>query len=113
YDEQTGAMLLERLGVQLSEQGLSIAEQHRVLCETLREAWTTPADGERYPTGAEKAESLATFIRDLQKELGSPVSEAVASQALDYCERRRKAFDPAKAVLGHGDAHRSEERRVG
>jgi streptomycin 6-kinase len=105
YDEATGAMLLERLGVQLSEQKLPIERQHRILCQTLREAWIIPNEGEQFMTGAEKAESLAAFISEQQTALGSPAPQAAVDQALAYAESRRAAFDPAKAVLGHGDAH--------
>jgi streptomycin 6-kinase len=56
-------------------------------------------------TGAEKALSLAGFIETLFVELGQPCEARTAEMALDFAEQRRRAFDPAKAVLAHGDAH--------
>lgn len=105
HDAARNAMLLERLGAPLSELGLPIAAQIEVICATLREAWTNPPNDHGFTTGAEKAESLAAFITDLWRELGGPCSQRTVDVALDFAERRRRAFDPAACVLAHGDAH--------
>jgi len=105
HDRPRNAMLLERLGPQLAELGLSVDAQIEAICTTLIEAWRPPPDGVVFMTGAEKASSLAEFIETLFVELGRPCEERTAEMALDFAEQRRRAFDPAKAVLAHGDAH--------
>lgn len=105
YDEARGAVLLERLGPQLAELGLGIDDQIAVLCATLREAWTAAPDGERFTTGAEKAQGLAQLIETLWLETNRPLSKRTVERAFAYAENRRRAFDPRHAVLAHGDAH--------
>jgi len=104
YDRACGAILLERLGPQLAELGLSISDKLAILCATLQEAWTIPPEGERFVTGAEKAEGLARFIEVTWLETGRPCSEQTIERALAYAESRRRAFEE-DAVLAHGDAH--------
>jgi streptomycin 6-kinase len=82
-----------------------VDEQLAILCATLREAWTTPPDGERFVTGAEKAASLARFIETAWLERGRPCFERTVERALAYAESRRRSFDARDAVLAHGDAH--------
>ena len=105
HDEARNAMLLERLGPQLSELGLPTSGQIEVICATLRETWTNSPDGHGFMTGAEKAESLAAFIADLWRELAGACSQRTVDIACDFAEARRAAFDPAASVLAHGDAH--------
>jgi streptomycin 6-kinase len=105
HDEPRNAMLLERLGPQLSELGLPISAQIEVICATLRETWTSAPDGHGFMTGAEKAESLAAFILDLWRELAGACSQRTVDIACDFVDARRAAFDPAACVLAHGDAH--------
>lgn len=112
HDAARNAMLLERLGAPLSELGLPIVAQIEIICDTLRQAWTRVADGHGFTTGAEKAESLATFITDLWRELGGPCSQRTIDLALDFADRRRRAYDPAACVLAHGDAHASNTLAV-
>jgi streptomycin 6-kinase len=103
-DADTGALLLERLGESLGSQEPTADERHAILCRTLAEAWVSPA-GEVFMTGAEKADSLCEAIEAWWRETGEACSRAAVDHALVCAERRRKAFDPDNAVLGHGDAH--------
>jgi streptomycin 6-kinase len=105
HDRPRAAMLLERLGPQLHQIGLSVDAQVEVICATLLEAWRPPPDGERFTTGVEKALSLADFIETTWAELGRPCAERTVDMALRFADIRRKAFDPRTAVLAHGDAH--------
>jgi streptomycin 6-kinase len=98
-------MLLERLGPQLNELGLSIDAQIEVICGTPLEAWTPLPQGARFVTGAEKASSLANFIEAAWRELGEPCSARTVDTACSFADVRRRAFDPSTAVLAHGDAH--------
>lgn len=105
HDEPRAAVLLERLGPKLNSLGLSVEDQLRVICTTLREAWI-PAPAEvRLPTGAEKAASLAEFIGLAWEDTGHPCSKRVIHCALAFAATRAAAFDPSEAVLAHGDAH--------
>lgn len=105
HDEGRRAVLLERLGRQLVETGWSVERQIEVLCETLKAAWRPLDDPGGHQTGAEKAEVLIALIPQLWGETGRACAEATVDRALAYASRRRAAFDPALALLGHGDAH--------
>ena len=105
HDEPRRAMVLERLGPRLSTLGYSIDRQIEVICATLRQAWMTPAATAGFIDGAEKAASLARFINETWLVLGRPCSKRAIAVALDYAERRRRAFSRETAVLAHGDAH--------
>ena len=105
HDTNSRAMLLERLGPQLAKMGLPIEEQVRVICRTLQQAWMPIPGGARYPTGAEKALEMSSYISTAWPRLGRPCSEKVIEIALRFAEARRDAFDPADSVLAHGDPH--------
>jgi len=105
HDVERHALLLERLGPKLSTQGLSVEAQIDVICATLREAWVPVPAGLELPTGADKAASLARFIATAWAELDQPCSPRVVARALRYADLRGAAWDPASAVLVHGDAH--------
>jgi streptomycin 6-kinase len=104
-DEIANAILLERLGPQLHELCLPEDERIRVICATLREAWSVASEGLDVPTGAEKAAELSRLIESLWDPLGRPCSERAVARAVTHAQRRRLAFDPARSVLAHGDAH--------
>ena len=104
-DETANAILLERLGSQLHEHALAADTQLEKICLTLRLAWLRPSDAETFVTGAERAAQLARFIEDNWSTLGKPCTERTIELALTYAERRRRAFDPTRSVLVHGDAH--------
>jgi streptomycin 6-kinase len=105
HDAARGAMLLERLGSRLDELGWPVDAQAEALCATLLEAWAAPPEGNRFPTGAEKARDLAAFIESAWRELGGPCAARTIDAALRLAEARGRAFDPAAAVLAHGDPH--------
>jgi len=105
HDAQSGAMLLERLGVQLAQQGLSTEEQIRIICFTLERAWMPSLPDLPLPTGAEKANEMATYIAAVWQKLDRPCSERVVEVALRFAKARADAFDPTTAIIGHGDAH--------
>ena len=65
------------------------------------------------PDGAAKAAQLAGFITDKWSELGRPCSERAVAHALAAAESRRRAHDPARAVLVHGDVHQWNALRAG
>jgi streptomycin 6-kinase len=100
-----GALLLERLGPRLSQLGLPPRRQMAIICATLKRAWIQTPEAASFPSGAEKAEWLRTFIVELWQALDRPCSEPVIDQALACSVLRAAAFDPARAVLVHGDAH--------
>ncbi|MDA0179889.1 aminoglycoside phosphotransferase family protein [Solirubrobacter phytolaccae] len=103
-DDASGAMLLERLGRSLHEVGLPIERRHAILVDTARRVWR-PAPDAGLPTGAEKARTLAAFIPATWEQTGRPCSERAVEHALACAARREAAYDPAKAVLVHGDVH--------
>jgi len=104
-DRNSGAMLLERLGPQLAMLGLPIEEQIRIICWTLQQAWMPLPPGMRFPTGAEKALEMSSYISTVWPRLGGPCSEKVIEVALRFAEARQDAFDPADSILAHGDPH--------
>jgi streptomycin 6-kinase len=112
HDQARGAMLLERLGPQLGELGLPADAQIEILCATLRDAWAPLPEGAGFMTGAEKARSLSEFIGTTWLELERPCPERTVEVALRYAEERQQCFDPAQAVLAHGDAHPWNTLRV-
>jgi streptomycin 6-kinase len=105
YDVASGAMLLERLGLQLAQEGLPIDEQIATICVTLQQAWMPPVPGLRLMTGAEKANRMASYIATVWTKLDKPCSERAVRVALQFARDRANAFDPTTAVVAHGDAH--------
>jgi streptomycin 6-kinase len=104
-DADRGAALLEPLGRRLAELGLSVDEQLRIIASTVRDMWVpVPAEVE-LPGLQDKAGWLAELIVRLWEQLGHPCAESTIDQALACAHRRGDAFDPARAVLVHGDAH--------
>ena len=103
--EIDNAMLLERLGPQLHDFYFPEDRRIQIICATLRETWMPPPEGPLLATGAERAVELSRFIESHWSSLGSPCSERAVELALSYAERRRRAFDPARSVVVHGDAH--------
>lgn len=59
-----------------------------------------------FQSGADKAGWLGEFIVATWRELDHPSAEEVIECALSFAEARRRAFDPGRAVLVHGDARR-------
>lgn len=104
-DPTVSAMLLERLGPDLDALGYSVARILNAITDTLLEFWRPLAASHGLPTGAQKAQWLASFIVVTWEQLGRPCDRAVVDRAVECCDDRATAFDPATAVLVHGDAH--------
>ena len=98
-------MLLERLGPNLDELGMPLPQVLDTITMTLRSFWRPVAEDCGLPSGADKAAWLAGFITTTWDQLGQPCRRDVIDRALAYCDERAAAFDPAQAVLVHGDAH--------
>jgi streptomycin 6-kinase len=105
HDESVPAMLLERLGPNLDELGLPLPELFDAISTTLRSFWRPVSEDCGLPSGADKAAWLAGYVATTWEELGQPCARDVIDRALAYCAERAAAFDPARAVLVHGDAH--------
>jgi streptomycin 6-kinase len=104
HDMRRQAMLQERLGASLAELGVPVRRQIEVICGTLRRGWEVSPDP-RFPSGAEKARALGTFIEATWSECDQPCRERVIERALSFARTREAAFDPELSVLVHGDAH--------
>jgi streptomycin 6-kinase len=105
HDDAGPAMLLERLGPNLDELGLPLPQILDTIAATLLTFWRPVATDVDLPTGADQAHWLARYISTTWDDLGRPCERGVIDQAVALCERRAAAFDPATAVLVHGDAH--------
>lgn len=104
-DDAAPAMLLERLGANLDELRMPLPQLLETIAATLNDFWRPVDEDCGLPTGAEKASWLASFITTSWDRLGRPCPRDVVDRALTYCDERAAAFDPASAVLVHGDAH--------
>ncbi|MBV9420287.1 MAG: phosphotransferase [Alphaproteobacteria bacterium] len=105
HDPATGALLLERLGPQLAQFGFDMDKQISIICDTLKNTWATPSRDLGLLTGAQKADALAGDIHRVRAKHPAAASDRVATVALRFCDARRAAFDPAHAIIAHGDAH--------
>ena len=105
HDDSAPAMLLERLGPNLNELGLPLAEMLRAIATTLQTFWRPVAKDCDLPTGADKARWLARYVESTWVELNQPCGREVIDRTLQYCDERAAAFDPVTSVLVHGDAH--------
>lgn len=105
-DEKENILLLEGLGALLANAPMTDEERIAVICGNLQIAWTVrgPA-ASAMPSGAEKAVEFAQIIESLWLQTGQPCSRRTVDAAMASAERRQKVFDPARAVLSHGDAH--------
>ncbi|MET0425415.1 MAG: aminoglycoside phosphotransferase family protein [Actinoplanes sp.] len=113
YDEPRGALLLERLGPSMADLELPFPARLDVLCDLAAAIWRRPPPEARLPTGAEKAEWLAGYIERRWPALGEPCHRRTVDQALAAADSRRRAWDPERAVLAHGDVHRWNALRAG
>lgn len=105
HDIDARAMLLERLGPNLSELEYSIPRILDVVASTLQSFWRPAPDDDRLPTGADKAAWLSHYITTTWSDLDKPCRRRVIDRAVAYCDDRAAAYDPTTAVLVHGDAH--------
>jgi streptomycin 6-kinase len=105
HDAAVPAMLLERLGPNLGDLGLGVAGILDAVTATLRTFWRPMDPAVEFPSGADKADWLAAYITTTWERCGRPCEHAVVDRALRICGERAAAFDPARAVLVHADAH--------
>jgi streptomycin 6-kinase len=105
HDDAASAMLLERLGPNLAELDFSIPRILEAITATLRTFWTPVTSESGLRSGADQARWLARYITGTWDQLGQPCDRSVIDRALLLCDQRASAFDPARAVLVHGDAH--------
>jgi streptomycin 6-kinase len=103
-DVERSAMLLERLGLPMSELNLAMEQRHELPCAAAERLWR-PAPGCGLRTGPEKARCLADFIITTWEQLGRPCQERAVDYALACAARRADAHDDERAVLVHGDLH--------
>ena len=105
HDPVRRVMLLERLGPDLGALGRTVPEILEAVSATLLEFWRpVPADA-ALPDGVYATQWLAAFITTTWEQLGQPCDRLVIDRAVAYCDERAAAYDPATAVLVHGDAH--------
>lgn len=104
YDAGRGAMLLERLGPSLHDLALPLPRRQEILCAVARQVWR-PAAGCGLPTGEQKSNWLAAYIRAAWPALDRPCSQLAVDHALACAERRVAAHDDERAVIVHGDVH--------
>jgi streptomycin 6-kinase len=112
HADESGAMLLERLGPSMYRIGLPIEQRHEILSRVAMRLWR-PAPDSGLPTGAEKAERLAAYVEAAWDRFDRPCSERAVEAALTDAAKRAAAYDPERAVLLHGDVHRWNTLRAG
>ena len=105
HDAAVPAVLLERLGPNLAELELTVAEILDAVTTTLRTFWRPVTEHDGLRTGDEQARWLAHYIAGTWADLDEPCERSVIDHALLLCDRRATAFDPERSVLVHGDAH--------
>lgn len=105
YDQDSGAMLLERLGPSLADRQLPQPIRMRILAATAEKFWRPARPCHALPTGAEKAVDLAHYIRRAWAALGRPCAAHTVDHAMAVAQRRALAHDDDHAVLVHGDVH--------
>lgn len=103
------AVLLEDLGLPLSQVGYCPERQLSTLTTVLSQVWALPSrhaqEVSAWPGApTDRAAGLSELVTRLYEELGHPCSEQVLTRALQCAERRSAAFDPDRAVVVHGDA---------
>jgi len=105
HDPGRQAMLLEKLGERLDLVDIPYQQKIDIVCATLTDAWMPVPLDSTYVTGAEKANSLATFILQTWEKLGQPCNADAIETAARYCQERAHLYRPEGAVLAHGDPH--------
>ncbi len=99
------AMLLERLGTPLKDLNLPVNTQIEIICRILAQTWIRVPEGAQLLSGDDVFAMFRDLIEELCRSVGIPSSERAVRKALQCCEARALVFDPAAAVLVHGDAH--------
>ncbi len=104
-DPTRQALLLERLGVVMSDVVPDPAARHDLLCDVASVMWR-PVDADvDLPSGADRAREYAEQLPRLWEETGRACSQRTVEDALECIERRGRAHDDRHAVLVHGDVH--------
>jgi streptomycin 6-kinase len=97
HSESPPAMLLERLGPNLSQLEMPLPRLLEAIVATLQSFWTTiPADVQ-LPTARDQAAWLAAYIESTWDDLGRPCERAVVDRALDFCARRVRCTESDRA----------------
>jgi streptomycin 6-kinase len=110
-DAARGALLVERLGPAMAGLGLPQSRRLEILCDLAAAVWR-PSDLD-LPSGARKAAWLAGAIERRWHDLGRPCRPATIRHAVAAARSRQAAYDPARAVLVHGDVHQWNALRSG
>jgi streptomycin 6-kinase len=110
-DEQRGAILMERLGDSMADLGLDLDERLVVLANCAQRVWR-PAPA-HFPSGAEEAQRLITYIERAWEGLGMPCSRQSVDHAITCARSRLAAHDDSDSVLVHGDVHQWNALRRG
>ena len=107
FDDDRQAMLLERLGPQLIQNGGSPETWIDELCQLLLDAWQLDLSvvHASLTTAADKCEWFVDFLDRMWRQLGEPCARSVIDEAIRFAERRGAAYDPSTALVMHGDAH--------
>jgi streptomycin 6-kinase len=113
YDETRGALLLERLGPSMAELNLPQPRRLEILCDLAGAIWRQSAADADLPTGEQQAQILIGQISHLWTELDRPCTRRAVDDALAAADSRRRAWNPDRAVLSHGDVHQWNALRSG
>ena len=105
HDATLGAVLLEKLGMQLQTQDLSLEHKLRIICSKLRVAWQVSDPHLTLHTGAEQAAFLAQFSQEAWRDLQQPCARDTLDYAVRCAAARAKAHHFGLAVVVHGDPH--------
>lgn len=105
HDPGRNAMMLEKLGERLDLVDIPYQQKIDIACATLVGAWMPVPPDAIYPTGADKANALATDILAMWDRSGKPCSAEVIETTMRYCKERAAMYRPEGAVLAHGDPH--------
>lgn len=108
-DEESGALLLERLGTTLAGTGGDPLDQATALADTLAEAWQVDDDD---APDLDKAAALHDLVVDLDQRLGNPTDPRALRLALEYAGRRSAERPGTSTVVVHGDPHPANTLRV-
>ncbi len=104
-DEESGALLLERLGPTVANAVEGDQAQMTAIVETLKHAWVPMRNPRGLTSTAAKADWLERFISSNWGRLGEPCARATVERAFEYARLRRDAHRPDSGFLLHGDAH--------
>jgi len=104
-DAKNAVFLIERLGQSLAVATLPFDQKLTISCRVLKKSWENIANTIQLPTGLEKADWLADFIKKLHREFPNTLPQKTLFKAFQFLEARKAAFKLENCVLVHGDAH--------